>query len=142
MATSSKRERIVLAIVAALAATSGVSGRVYRSQADPNDRDLHPYLAVHWTSEQSSPDTVPQLERTLMVEVSAFTRTDIPDAAADPILVSAHSLLMADTSLGGLAIDTRLEDANAEIVAADMPAAKVTHTYSVKFRHSYGDMTA
>jgi hypothetical protein len=138
---ASKREQIVQYIVARLTDTARIEGRVYRSQADPNDRELHPFLAVRWVSEQSSPDTVPQLERQLMVEVAAYTRDDVPDAAADEIMVSAHALLMADTNLGGLAIDIRLEDASTEIVAADMPAAKTTHQYSVKFRHSYTDMT-
>lgn len=120
----------------------GVEGRVYRSQADPNPRELAPYVAVQWTSEQAAPETVPQLERLLNVEVTVYTRGDVPDALADDILVSAHGLLMVDASLGGLAIDMRLEDASAEIIAADFPAAKVTHNYSVKFRHSYGDMQA
>lgn len=138
---ASKREQIVQAIMNRVANVAGVGGRVYRSQADPNNRDLSPFVAVQWTSEQPAPETVPQLERVLNVEVSVYTRDDIPDQAADNILVSAHSLIMADTSLGGLAIDMRLEDANSEIIAADFPAAKVTHNYSVKFRHSYGDMT-
>lgn len=128
------------AMTARLATTAGVDGRVYRSQADPNNRDLHPYVALQWTNEQASPETVPMLERLLSVDVSAYTRTDDPDMAADPIMASIHSLLMADTQLGGLAIDIRLDNASLEIIAADMPAAKVTHTYNVKFRHSYTDM--
>lgn len=138
---SSKREQIVRAIMATLAPAPGVGGRVFRSQADPNPREVAPYIAVQWTNEQSSPDTVQLLGRTLTVEVSIYTRGDIPDSLADDIVVAAHHLIMADPSLGGLAIDTMLEDATAEIIAADMPAAKVTHAYSVKFRHSYGDMT-
>lgn len=146
---SSKREQIVQAIMTRLADTVGVAGRVYRSQADPNDRTKHPFVAVRWINEQASPDTVPQLERTLTVEVACYTRaenlTDAPDQLADDILVSAHALLMADTQLvtNGvpLAIDIRLEDADTEIVAADMPAAKTAHRYAVKFRHSYTDLT-
>lgn len=139
---SSKREKIVQAIMAKLSSVVGVDGRVYRSQADPNNRDLHPYIAVQWTSEQAAPDAVQLLGRVLTVDVSVYTRGDEPDALADDILVSAHGLIAGDPSLGGLAIDTQLEDASVEIVAADFPAAKVTHSYSVKFRHTYGDMTA
>ena len=138
---ASKREQIVLAIMARLANVVGVDGRVLRSQADPNVRDMAPFITVQWTSEQAAPETVPQLERLLNIEVAVYTRGDIPDSLADDILVSAHGLIMADTSLGGLAIDMRLEDAGSEIIAADFPAAKVTHNYSVKFRHSYGDMS-
>lgn len=138
---SSKRELIVRAIMTALAPTSGVGGRILRSQADPNSRDIAPFIAVQWTSEQAAPDTVQLMGRALTVEVCVFTRGDIPDSLADDIMVSAHQLIMADPSLGGLSIDVTLEDASAEIIAADFPAAKVTHNYSVKFRHTYGDMT-
>lgn len=141
MPSSSKREQILLAIMSRLAPTTGIGGRVQRSQADPNDRDFGNYIAVRWLNEQASPDTVPQLERTLIVEIACYTRGDTPDSIADPIMVSAHSLLMADTQLGGLAIDMRLEDATTEIIPADMPAAKTTHNYSIKFRHSYSDLT-
>ena len=139
---SSKRELIVRAIMSTLLNVVGVDGRVYRSQADPNAREMCPYIAVQWVSEQATPDTVQLLTRTLSVEVAVYTRDDAPDSAADDVLVSAHRLITADPSLGGLALDTVLEDATVEIVAADFPAAKVTHTYSVKFRHTYGDMTA
>jgi hypothetical protein len=139
---TSKREKIVQAIATKLGSVVGVDGRVYRSQADPNPRDLQPYLAVQWTNEQVAPDVVNLLGRVLTVEVSVYTRGDTPDSLADDILVSAHALITSDPSLGGLALDTQLEDASVEIVAADFPAAKVTHSYSVKFRHSYGDMTA
>lgn len=138
---ASKRERIVQAFMTRLASVSGVSGRVYRSQADPNPRELAPFLTVQWTNEQTSPDAVQLLGRTLTVEVAVYTRGDVPDTLADSILVSAHQLIMADPSLGGLAIDTTLDDASVEIMAADFPAAKVTHNYQVKFRHSYGDIT-
>lgn len=138
---ASKRERIVQAIMNKLATVAGVGGRIYRSQADPNPRELAPFIAVQWTNEQSAPDAVQLLGRILTVEVSIYTRGDLPDSLADDIAVSAHQLIMADPSLGGLALDIALDDASAEIIAADFPAAKVTHNYSVKFRHSYGDMT-
>lgn len=138
---TSKREQIVSAIMTRLAAVAGVSGRVYRSQADPNPRDLAPFLTVQWTNEQTSPDAVQLMGRTLTVEIAVYTRGDVPDALADPILVDAHQRLLLDPSLGGLAIDIQLEDASSEVIAADFPAAKVTQNYSVKFRHSYGSMT-
>lgn len=140
MATS-KREQIVRAITARLGAVEGVDGRVFRSHADPSARDEHPFVTVQWVMEQSTPVTVPMLERRVYIDVSVYTRDDVPDMAADEVLVSVHEAIMADTTLGGLAIDMRLEDAHNEIVAADMPAAKVTHTYSVEFRHGYTDMT-
>ena len=137
----SKREQILAAITTKLLPTAGVSGRVFRSQADPNPRELAPFITVEWSSEQSMPDTVQLLGRSLNVDVSVYTRGDAPDSLADPIMVDAHQRLVADPSLGGLAIDIQLDDASNEVIAADCPAAKVTHTYVVKYRHSYGNMT-
>ena len=137
----SKREQILSAIVTKLAPVAGVSGRVFRSQADPNPRELDPFIAVEWSSEQAMADTVQLLGRSLNVDVSVYTRGDAPDSLADPIMVDVHQRLTADPSLGGLAIDIQLEDASNEVIAADFPAAKVTHTYVVKYRHSYGNMT-
>ncbi len=138
---ASKRELIVRAIMDALSPLPGVGGRIFRSQADPNPREMAPYIAVQWTNEQSAPDAVQLMGRVLNVEVSVYTRGDVPDSLADDIIVSAHALIMADPSLGGLAMDTMLEEASSEIIAADFPAAKVTQNYSVKFRHRYEDMT-
>ena len=138
---SSKRERILQALVAALAPVTGIEGRVYRSQPDPADRELIPCIKVDWTSEQATPETVPQMERTIAVQVAVLVRGDVPDQVADPIVSDAHARIMANAQWGGLAIDTRLDAAAFEVISADNTAAKLTHEYSIKFRHSYDDMT-
>lgn len=138
---SSKREQIILAVKSALEAVSGVEGRVYRSLPDPNDRDACPWIGLSWDSEINSPQTVPLLERTLTVHVGIYTRGDEPDALADPIAVDVHSKLLADPTLGGLAIDIRLTGASFDAQGADLAAGKLTHDYEIMFRHSYGDMT-
>jgi hypothetical protein len=137
-----KREAIMQAVATRLAPTAGVDGRVFRSMAEAMERDEHPCVLVRWTNEQADPQTVPQLERTLSIEVAVLVRGDVPDQIADPIVESVHALLMADTSLGGLAIDVGLTSAAFDLESADGVAGKVTHTYEVKFRHSYADMTA
>lgn len=139
---SSRREQILQELVAALkAGVLDVEGRVYRSDPEGTPRDLMPCINVTWSNEVASPETVPQLERTLTVSVSILVRGDEPDALADPIAVAAHAAIMASPSFGGLAIDTRLEQASFEMVSADGTAGRLTHEYSVKFRHSYADMT-
>lgn len=139
---SSKRERILQAFEAVLVNVNGIDGRVFRTLPDANARELQPYVGLEWSSEQSNPMTVPQLERTLTVQVSVYVRGETPDLLADPIAVSVHSVLMADPSLGGLAIDTMLKDATFESASADQSAGKLTHQYEVIYRHSYADMTA
>jgi len=137
----SKREQILAKFAQVLAATAGVAGRVYRSSPEPSTLDETPCLEIRWSAENASPETVPQLERTLTVHVSVLARGDVPDTEADAVIVSAHALIMADPSLGGLAIDTRLDSAGFEFVSADQTGGRLTHDYAVKFRHSYADMT-
>lgn len=138
----SKREQIIQRVVTVLTPTTGVGGRVYRSDPEATPRDLIPCINVGWTVEQASPDTVPQLERTLTVIVSVLTRGDAPDALADPIITDAHARIMADPTMQGLAIDTKLDGASFEVVSADQSAGKLTHEYSIKFRHSYANMNS
>lgn len=137
----SKREAIMQRLGVVLLPTAGIDGRVFRSDPDGQTLEQIPCLKLGWSSENASPDTVPQMERTLIVQVSAITRGDTPDVLADPIIADAHARIMADTQINGLAIDTRLESASFEVVSADQSAGKLTHEYAVKFRHSYSDMT-
>ena len=139
---TSKRERILQAIESALSAVAGIDGRVFRTLPDANPRELQPYVALEWESEAATPLSVPQIERTLTVVVSVLVRGDVPDTLADPIAVSVHALLMADPTLGGLAIDVMLKGARFEAVSADQSAGKLTHEYDVLYRHSFADMTA
>ena len=137
----SKREKILAAFKTALLPTAGIGNRVFRSDPEAVTLENVPCIDLAWLNEQASPDTVPQLERTLSVQVSVLVRGDVPDLLADPIITDAHARIMADATLGGLAIDIRLDDASFDFVSADNSAGKLTHQYSVKFRHSYTDMT-
>ena len=141
---SSKRERILKAIIAAIKPAVGIEGRVYRNDPDGVGRELTPFINVTWQAEQAMPGTVSLMERTLSVSVSIFTRGDelqSADEAADPIAVDVHRLITADTTLGGLAVDTRLDEVSNDYSSADQTAGKMTHVYLVEFRHSYSDLT-
>lgn len=138
---SSKREQILQALCAALAPVTLIEGRVYRSDPEATDRENTPCINVTWSAEQATPQTVPMMERTLSVAVAVLARGDIPDQIADQIIVDVHQRIMADTTLGGLAIDTMLDTAAFEFVSADQTAGKLTHEYQIMYRHSFGDMT-
>lgn len=138
----SKRERILKRFQTVLAGTDGIGGRVNRTLPDPNARDYTPYIALEWQNDNVSSEGTVLMERTLTVLVSIHTRGDEPDALADPIAISAHSLIVADTTLGGLAIDCTLRDVSFDAMGADGSAGRLTAEYAVKYRHSYGDLTA
>lgn len=139
---ASIRERILASLAADLAGVAGIDGRVYRSDPNPSARDLHPFVTLDWQSDQAAPATVPQTERRLVALVSVFVRGDGPDTLADPIMVAAHAAITADTTRGGLAIDTLLADASFEVESADETAGRLTHVYEINYRHSFADMTA
>ena len=137
----SKRELILQQVKSILQAVPGINGRVYRCEGEAIDRDNHPCILLKWSSEQEDPVTVLMSERTLFIEIEIMVRGDEPDRLADPIACDVHSLLMADHSLNGLALDTIFGDARFEVEGADQTAGKLTHEYKVKFRHSWTDMT-
>lgn len=140
--SSSKREQILSAIVLAVSGAAGVDGRVYRSDPEATVREDQPCINVNWTSETQSEIATWYVERSLNVSVSILTRGDTPDVLADPIATDLYSLVMADTSLGGLAIDIEPGDTAFEVLSADQSAGKLTQEFVVKYRHSYADMTA
>jgi hypothetical protein len=64
----------------------------------------------------------------------------VPDQAADPVIESLHSKLMADLTLGGLAIDIQPFQVEFQTVEADVPAGVVMCDYLVKYRTSVSDL--
>ena len=101
----SRREQILAAIRTALTGTVGVSTRIYRSRVEPMARAESPAIIVEPVSDTAEQNTsLPTLDWTLRVRVVVIVRGNTPDQLADPTIESLHSKLMADLTLGGLAI--------------------------------------
>lgn len=105
--TTSRQETILATIHQLALGTNGVSGRVYRSRQEAFSRAATPAMVIEPLSNAPAPrragvTTMPhQLELQVLILVDA----PIPDQAADPIRVDFHSRLMADLTLGGVAMD-------------------------------------
>lgn len=138
----SKREKIMKRIATVLASAAGVNGRVYRSDPDAASRAESPCIVLSWQSDQPAGDPQVLSDRELTVSVQVITRGDAPDALADPIIQSVHSLLMADPKLDNNAIDIIYGPTDFEFESADQTAGRMTQQYRVLFRHSYHDLTA
>jgi hypothetical protein len=139
------RETILKAIVTRLAATTGVSGRVYRSRAEMVARGEMPCLIVKPLTETPTQMTSAcKIDKTLQVAVLVCIHADVPDEAADPITTDLHKRLMptaggfVDLTLGGLpgVQDVAEAGANFSIEGWD---GVIALTYEVKYRHSQGD---
>lgn len=139
----SKREGILDAFVAALAGTTGVSTRIYRSRTQALTRDQAPALVVRWTQDQFGGVWVSdKQERQLTVMLDVYHRGDVPDALADPVLVDAHSRIMANSTLRGLVIDIYAGDAANDADQADKDAGFISQQYLVKYRHKGTDFAS
>jgi len=138
---SSKREQILAAIEATLAGTAGVGSRIYRSRVDAFSRNEAPAIVVEGGRETATVISNCKLDWTLDVLVAIYARGAVPDQLADPVRVSAHAKLMADRSIGGLAMDIVPISVDPQLEAADQPAVWMVCTYQVRYRTSVEDLS-
>ena len=140
---ASKREDILNAIKTALANTTGVGTRIYRSRTIPlQQRSELPALLISWSTDTAEQNTsLPTLEWSLSVTVTILSSGDVPDSQADNTLISMHSKLLADLTLGGEAIDIEPTDQSFEAVDADQPLGAINCSYLVRYRTQVDDLT-
>jgi hypothetical protein len=139
---SSKREQILAAFATTLAGTTGVSTRIYRSRVEAFARNEAPALVIEPGQDRAATYSTCKLDWTLDVLVAVYARGAVPDQLADPIIVSLHSKLMADRTLGGLLIDIVPTSVDPQIDKGDQPAIWMVCTYQCRYRTSATDLTA
>lgn len=131
------------AFMAAVALTPGVTG-VYedRQQAYTESEAPAIEIALRDASSTTLGDNHPArsvLKVTLQIELAIYTRSAIradgteasARSLAGPIWASAHALLMADPSLGGLAVRVRWVRCSWRKEAADGTAGWASHSYEI-----------
>lgn len=139
----SKREQILAAIRTALTGTTGVGTRIYRSRVEPMARQESPAIVVEPLEDNAQQNTsLPTLDWSLTVRIAVVVRAAIPDQSADPIVESLHSKVMADLTLGGLAMDIQPLRVEFQTVEADQPAGVVMCDYLVRYRTSVTNLSA
>ena len=139
---TTKRESILAAVKTALTGTAGVGTRIYRSRVDPLSRAESPALIVEPVSDTPNQNTsLPTLDWTLRIRVVVIERSTVPDQAADDTIEDMHSKLMADLTLGGLAIDIQPAQTSFELLEADQPAGVIFCEYEIRYRSQVADLT-
>jgi hypothetical protein len=78
--------------------------------------------------------SLPTLDHTLNMRVVIIVRDAVPDQAADPIIESLHSKLMADLTLGGLCIDIQPGPTEFTLEAADTPVGVIFNNFRILYR--------
>ncbi|MEN9766867.1 MAG: Synechococcus phage [Cyanobacteriota bacterium] len=139
---TTRREQILSAIATALASTSGVGGRVYRSRVDAFSRNEAPAIVIEAGPDRAQTYSICKLDWTLDVLVVVHTRGQIPDQLADPIIADAHSKLMADRTLGGLVIDIVPTLSDPQRDKADLTSLWQVNTYQVRYRTAVDDLSS
>lgn len=139
---ATRREDILDAVMAALAGTTGVSTRIYRSRIEPIIRGDMPAIVVEPVSDQANQVNLDRLEWTFSFRVSIYTRGATPDADADPIAADVHSRIMADATLQSYAVDILPTSVNFDIQEADLPQAIVGMEYSIRYHTALSSLTS
>ena len=140
---TTKREQIMAAIATTLEGTTDVGTRIYRSRVEAFARNEAPALVIEPGTDSAAEEQVStcKIDWRLPVLVAVYTRGAIPDQLADPIIASIHSQLMADRTLGGLAMDIWPGTVDPQMEKADQPALWTVCTYNVRYRTSVTDLS-
>lgn len=139
---ATKREQILQAIESALAGTVQVGTRIYRSRVTPLARGESPAIVVEPGRDDPQQNTsLPTLDWTFNVRVIVIVRGEVPDQVADPIIEDLHAKLMADLSLGGVAMDIQPATVIFELIEADQPAGAITCNFVVRYRTAVSSLS-
>lgn len=141
---TSKREQILAAATVALQGTTGVGTRIWRSRLEAFQRSEAPAIVVEPGTDEAAAPSASNcwIDWTFTLVVAVYTRGHLPEQLADPIVCDVHAKLMADRSLGGLAMDLWPIGVEPAFEKADRPALWSLLTYRVRYRTSTTDLGA
>ena len=140
---ASKREQIIAALTTALAGTTGVSTRIYRSRIEPITNGESPAIVIEPVTDEPSINTSSYLkiEWTLRIRIVVIVRGTIPDTVGDPTVESLFAKVLTDPTVGGLAKDIRPATQTFEVLEADTPAGLITCEFEIDYRTSYNSLS-
>ena len=139
---TTRREQILSAITTALAGTTGVGSRIYRSRVEAFSRGESPAISLEPINDTPTTSTsLPTLDWALTIRIAVIVRGAIPDQLADPIVQSLNAKVMADPGLGGYAMDIVPASVDFQLIEADQPAGVVLCDYVIRYRTSLADLT-
>lgn len=138
--TISIREQIIQALATSVASLPGVTG-VYRSRVEAYSRSESPALTIEAGQAIPTIHALCKIDWSMDLLVSAYTRGAVPDTAADAVLTAAHALLMADRTVGGLAVNLSPGPVTTDLERADEASCWMTAVFSVTYRTSIHDLT-
>lgn len=145
MASRSIREQVLLAAMEAVRPSAlKLSATVHRSPTVAISREQCPALVVLPESEEITERANDRVTRELTIRVVALARAVPPAIAeteADMLLTAAHAALLADGTLGGLALGIREQECEWEVEDADAVAVALPARYRITYRTLANDIS-
>lgn len=130
---SSKRETFLAAVKTALAGTSGVSTRIYRSRVEAFTRAETPALIIEPVNDVADNPTTYRIEWTLTFQVTVILRDDATDSEADATIMDVHSKIMSSSTLQNMCVNLMPAQVAWQFYSADKPLTLA----AIQFRASY-----
>lgn len=138
---NSLRERITREVLARIA-SAVAPVPVLRQPVTPQAREASPFVAMLVESDQRLQHANLVEQRVLHLKLSAVSRSaDDPWSEADALLCKAHAALLADPTLGGLALGVQQQDVDFDAEDADAQAVAIPASYAVTYRIRVSDLT-
>ena len=136
-----RRELILARIKTNLDAATGAT--VYRSRVEPLARGEVPAIIVEPVNDQPiDTNFYDKIDWTLRVRITTLVRADVPDDASDTYTQQVHSLLMADQTVNGYALDLTPDRTDFSLYEADVPLGVISQDFLVRYRTSRTDLTS
>ena len=145
MSCNSIREQILLALMAAVRLpVERLNATLHRSPTVAISREQCPALVVFPESESITERVNDRVTRELTVRIVALARAVPPastETEADRLLTTAHTALLADRNLGGLALGIREQECEWDVEDADAVAATIPARYCITYRTLDADLS-
>lgn len=140
--TASIREQILAYAATALAGTTQVGSRIYRSRVEAFSREEAPAIVIEPGIDKAVEFSSCKLDWTLDLIVAIYVRGSSPDQLADPITVDVNTRLMTDRSMSGLAIDILPVMVDPQRDKGDLTSLWQVCTYKIRYRTDAVDLTS
>lgn len=135
------RELILARLKSNLDSISGAT--VYRSRVEPLARGEVPAVIVEPVNDQPVDTSFyDKLDWTMRVRITTLVRAAVPDDDSDTYTQQVHSLLMADQTVNGYALDLTPDRTDFSLYEADVPLGVISQDYLVRYRTSRTDLTS
>lgn len=137
----SRRELLIRAVMGCCQAAV-TPATVLRQPTTAIARDQTPALVLAIVSDAPVKRSNDRMERELVVRLTSYARDPTDGyAVADDLLCKTHLALLADTTLGGLALSLTEMEADYQVEDADVEAIALPAIYRITYRTLVSDIS-